>query len=109
VLGCQSYYPVIYTNGSLSVNGNSRGQGILLVDGDLNVNGNFTFAGLIVVKGKVKANGNFSLYGALMAGGTMDATSGNSSFYYSPCAVSNAFAGLGTPKRTRLRAWAQMF
>ncbi len=109
VLGCTGYYPIIYTNGSLGVNGNSRGQGILLVDGDLTVNGTFTFVGLIVVKGNLKANGNFSLYGAALVQGTADATSGNASFYYSACAMSNAFSALATPGRVKQRAWAQLY
>lgn len=109
VVGCQSYFPIIYTTGSLSVNGNSRGQGILLVDGDLTVNGTFTFVGLIVVKGNLKANGNFSLYGAALVSGTADATSGNASFYYSACGMSSAFSALATPARTKQRAWAQIF
>lgn len=109
VIGCQNYFPIVHTTGSLSVNGNSRGQGLLLVDGDFNVNGNFTYVGLIVVKGSVKANGNFTLYGALMSAGTMETTNGNASFYYSACAVTGALAGLSTPTRTKQRAWAQMY
>lgn len=109
VIGCQGYFPIVYSSGNLSINGNSSGQGILLVDGDLNLNGTFDYVGLIVVKGNVKANGNFTLYGAILAGGTMDATSGNSSFYYSPCGVTNALQGLSMPARTKQRAWAQIY
>lgn len=108
VVGCQGYFPIIYANSSLAVNG-GRGQGVLLVDGDLSVNGNFDFYGLIVVKGNLnKSNGNFNLYGAMMVMGTSD-VQGNASLYYSACALSNAFAGQSTPARTKQRAWAQIF
>jgi hypothetical protein len=110
VVGCQSYFPTIYRNGDLQVNGNSRGQGLLLVSGNLIVNGNFTFVGMIIVRGNIVANGNFTMFGAAFTQGDND-LSGNSSFYYSPCALSKLKVGGGAslPGRSKQRAWAQLY
>ncbi len=107
IAGCTNYYPIVYASGALSVNG-GRGQGVLIVNGDLTINGNFAYDGLILVKGNFKANGTLNVFGAVMVQGTTDIL-GNANFSYSSCAVTNAFAGLSTPSRTKQRSWAQMY
>ncbi len=107
VAGCTNYFPIVYASGSLSLNG-GRGQGVLIVNGDLTINGTFAYDGLILVKGNLKANGTLDVFGAVMVQGTTDIL-GNANFSYSACAVSNAFAGLSTPARTKQRSWAQMY
>ena len=76
--------------------------GVLIVNGDLTINGNFEYDGLILVKGHFKANGTLDVFGAVLVQGTTDIL-GNANFSYSSCAVTNAFAGLSTPSRTKQR------
>jgi hypothetical protein len=60
--------PIVYISGSATINGNGRGQGILIVDGDLQINGNFDWVGLVLVRDDMnKGNGNASITGAVMA------------------------------------------
>lgn len=70
--------PVIaHAKGSLSLNGSTKGCGILIVDGDLKVNGGFDFVGLIYCSGSVTFNGaggSKDLHGALYALGAVDGT-----------------------------------
>src|SRR4029079_8696030 len=68
VVGCQGYYPIIYSASSLHLNGDGYGQGILLVNGDLEINGKFEFYGLIIVRDDlVKSNGTAKIQGAVFA------------------------------------------
>ena len=110
IVGCQGYFPIIYSPGSLSLSG-GRGQGVLLVNGNLTVNGNFYFVGLIVVMNDLRANGNMEMLGAVLTRNTTtdNYINGNAKFSYSPCALSNALRGAATPARTRQRAWAQLY
>ena len=107
VAGCTNYFPIVYASGSLSISG-GRGQGVLMVEGDLTINGNFSYNGLILVKGDLRANGTLDVFGAVLTQGATDIL-GNANFSYSSCAVSSAFAGLSTPRRTKQRSWAQMY
>jgi hypothetical protein len=69
VVACQPYFPIIYVNGNANIQGNGRGQGILIVNGDLQINGNFDFVGLILVRDDFnKGNGTARITGAIMAG-----------------------------------------
>ena len=114
VLGCTSYFPIIWVKGDLHVN-NGRGQGILLIEGDLQVNGNFEFDGLIIVKDDIiKGNGNPVLTGAVMArnANLFDPTSeflGNSTFQYSKCALESALRGSARLVPAKQRAWAELW
>jgi hypothetical protein len=47
--GCESYYPMIYSAGTLMVSG-GNGQGVLLSDGTVTINGGHQFWGLVVVR-----------------------------------------------------------
>jgi len=114
VTACQSYFPIIYVRGSADIQGNGRGQGILIVDGDLKINGNFTWLGLILVRDDVnKGNGNASITGAVMArnvdvaGGST--YGGSQTVSYSKCAVESALRGSAILIRVRDRAWTQLF
>jgi hypothetical protein len=114
VVGCQSYFPIIWVQNSLHVN-DGRGQGILLIEGDLQVNGNFEFDGLIIVKDDInKGNGNPNLTGAVMArnANLVDGASeflGNSTFQYSKCALESALRGSARLVPAKQRAWAEMW
>ncbi|WP_411281199.1 hypothetical protein [Gemmatimonas sp.] len=111
VEGCASYFPIIYSNGDLSLNG-GRGQGILLVNGSLRTNGNFKFVGLIVVMNDFRPNGTADIYGSVMIRNSIDNNTlgnGNARIAFSHCAVAKSLAALSRPARTRSRGWAQMF
>ncbi len=111
VEGCKDYFPIIYSNGDLSLNG-GRGQGILLVNGSFRTNGNFKFVGLIVVMDDFRPNGTADIFGSVMIRNSMTDNSlgnGNALIAFSHCAVGKSLAALSRPARTRARGWAQMF
>jgi hypothetical protein len=111
---CQSYFPIIYVRGSASIQGNGRGQGILIVDGDLRLNGTFDWLGLVLVKDDMnKGNGTATITGAVMARNIdlADASvfGGNQSVSYSKCAIESALRGSAILIRVRDRSWTQLF
>lgn len=85
--------------GSVQLDGNTSGSGILIVDGDLNVHGGLNFYGLIIVLGRISFTGggsqNVNLYGALLAGQDVnaqdisesDSIGGSFNFHYDSCAL----------------------
>lgn len=114
VVGCESYFPIIYSTTNLHLN-NGRGQGILLVEGSLQINGTFEWNGLIIVKDDFdKGNGAAIVSGAVMArnANLADGTSiftGNSTFQYSKCALESALRGSARLLPAKKRAWAEMW
>src|SRR5690606_27546307 len=40
---CHHYFPIIYAQGDLELNGKGQGQGILIVEGNLDIRGGFEF------------------------------------------------------------------
>ena len=115
VAGCYGYFPIIYVNGDLHLNGDGRGQGILLVNGDLEVNGLLEFFGIVIVRDDiVKSNGTASVTGAVFAANLTLADplswmTGNQDVLYSKCAVESALAGSAILVRVTQRHWAQIF
>lgn len=98
---CKFYFPVIHAksddgSGSLTLNSNASGQGILLVDGDLHISGGFEFYGIVVVKGKLITGGGTSqIHGTTMVftGGDLgdeSTWSGTPTIEFSSCAVKRA-------------------
>lgn len=111
VVGCQNYFPIIYSSGDLTLN-NGRGQGILLVNGRLRVTGNFVFAGIVVVRDELDFAGTPTFYGSVMvraSNGAQSDIKGNATFQYSSCAIGQAMLGSATPRRSALRSWAQIY
>ena len=112
VADCYNYFPIIYSPSSLHLNGNGRGQGILLINGDFQVNGTFEFYGLVIASGKVTAgNGTANIYGAVMSasaeltssfGGTIDVN-------YSQCGLERAMRGSAQVVQARERAWTELY
>jgi hypothetical protein len=100
--GCESYYPIIYSSGTLTVGGGA-GQGQLISDGTVTINGGHQFWGLIVVR-----SGSLTITGAgtkvsgrilmLDPAGTLTIGSG-ATVQLSSCAVANISAGrvISTP------------
>jgi hypothetical protein len=115
VVGCYGYFPIVYFDGSVVLNGNGYGQGILLVNGDLKINGTFDFYGLVVVRDDVdKGTGTANIHGALYAanlllGDDLSWINGDQDVQYSKCAVESALAGSAILVRVGQRHWAQVF
>ncbi len=114
VTGCQSYFPIIYSAGDLDVQGNGRGQGILIVDGRLRIRGNFEFYGLVLVGERFEMEGASEIYGAVMVKAPTNEDSkviGNATLRFSHCALGKAASALGggTVSRTKARSWAQIY
>jgi hypothetical protein len=115
VASCRNYFPIIYVDGPLTLNGRGRGQGILLVNGDLRFNGTFDWAGLIIVRDDVnQGTGSATITGAVMArnmalsdGGSI--WTGTQQVRYSKCAVESALRGSAILVRARDRSWTQLF
>ncbi len=118
VPACKSYFPVIHVKGSLTLNSNGRGQGILLVDGDLSITGGFEFWGITVIKGKLSTQGTGGhLYGTVMAYdmGLLEydenAALGNSVVSLSTCAIERAAdnaPGFNRAIPLRMHSWMDL-
>ncbi len=114
IAGCMNYFPIIYVDGDLKLNGKGRGQGVLLVNGDVTLNGTLDWYGLIVARDDFDAgNGTAKIFGSVMSrnadldkdnvsiGGTID-------LQWSKCAVESALRGSAVLTRTRERSWVQL-
>jgi len=119
--GCENYYPVVHLQGatnSYNLQGNSGGQGILLVDGNLTLAGGFKWTGLIIVKGATTLAGTAGVGGVKIVGGLMsmnrvspadtNQVTGASSITFSRCVIGQVTAALATARQTRYRSWADM-
>lgn len=115
VVGCYGYFPIIYVNGDLLMNGSGRGQGILLINGDLEVNGQLDFYGIVIVRDDIKkSNGTAKITGAVFAanmtvGDPLSWMTGDQDVQYSNCAVQSALQGSAILVRVLERHWAQIF
>ncbi len=112
---CHGYFPIIYSSSSLTVTGNGRGQGILLVNGDFRIQGNFQFYGLVVARDDiVKGAGTAKIQGAVFSANMnfADSTSvitGTHDVLYSKCALESAIRASAILIRAKERHWAQIF
>jgi hypothetical protein len=112
---CRTYYPIIYIDGSATLNGRGRGQGILLVNGDLRINGTFDWAGLVIVRDDIsKGTGTATITGSVMArnvsiGDSASVWAGTQQVTYSRCAVESALRGSAILVRARERSWVQLY
>jgi hypothetical protein len=111
---CETYFPVIYAPGDVSINGNT-GQGILLVNGNLSIQGGFTWYGPVIARGSVKLTGTGNhINGSVLAASVVDSTapsllSGNSAIQFSRCANNTALQRTALPVKTSQRSWAELF
>lgn len=114
VPGCNYHFPIIYSAGNLTINGNGRGQGILLVNGDLKINGTFDFYGIVIARDDIeRGTGTANIYGAVFS---RNADVGDNSFWsgtqnvnYSQCAIENALRGSAILTRVEERHWTQLY
>jgi hypothetical protein len=113
---CSSYFPIIYHNGNLALQG-GRGQGILLVEGDLTATGGMVFYGPVFVTGTFSTAGNKNqgakFYGGVIAGNVLlddtNKLSGQALVSYSSCAVRRALQNSSTPAALAERSWVQVY
>jgi hypothetical protein len=113
---CFDYFPVVYHQGDLTVQGNGAGQGILLVEGNLNVQGTIDFYGPVIVTGSVNVRGtgndDVKFYGGILAKDVnLDDSqlNGNATVTYSSCAIKRALQGSAVPTALNERSWAQLY
>jgi hypothetical protein len=119
---CFDYFPMIYGEGDLLLEGNTYGQGMLVVEGNLFIKGSYTFYGIILVKGHLVLEGTTATGGpkiigsAVVAGQTAPGDSitasrvgGDAAIQYSACSVSRAkrFAELARKEPLPLRNWTE--
>jgi hypothetical protein len=110
---CADYFPIIFINGDLKVQANSKGQGVLLVNGDLEMAGGFEFNGIVIVRDDIKSTGNGNkISGSAFAGNTYTtdntSVSGDSEIHYSSCAIERAARGSATVVRAKQRGFAEV-
>jgi hypothetical protein len=110
---CADYFPIIFVDGDLKIQANSRGQGVLLVNGDLEMAGGFEFNGIMIVRDDIKSTGNGNkVTGSAFAGNTYttDNTNitGDSEIQYSKCAIDRAAKGSSTIVRMKHRGFAEI-
>lgn len=103
---CSSWFPTIYADGNLRLEGNKSGQGLLIVNGDLTVKGGFEFYGPVVVTGQLISEGSFSFHGGVLANSTQ-LSSGNVTIQYSACSLQRALSRSASarPRPVPDRAW----
>lgn len=105
---CFGHFPIIYSPGDLTINGDI-GQGMLLVEGDLSVQGGFAFYGITVVRGRLKTAGTGGHFnGAVMAANVdLDDITvlGDALVQFSSCAVTRALQGASPGRPLNSRGW----
>ncbi len=110
---CADYFPIVFINGNLKIQSNSRGQGVLLVNGDLEMQGGFEFNGIMIVRDDIRSTGNGNkITGSAFAGNTYTtdntSVSGNSEIQFSRCAIERAAKGSATIVRAKERGFAEI-
>ncbi len=109
---CGSYFPIIWVEGSINVNG-IEGQGVLIVNGDLDVQGGFTFYGPVIVKGTINTQGTGGHFngGVIAANVNLDqnVVLGDAVVNYSSCALIRALTASATAFQMRERSWINLY
>jgi len=110
---CQDYFPIIYVDGDLDIQSNSRGQGVLLVNGSMRMAGNFMFNGIVIVRNDINSTGTGNkITGGAFAGNTYTTDNssilGDSEIHYSSCAIDRAAKGSATVVRMKGRGFAEI-
>ena len=115
---CVNFFPIVYASGNITLNGNGRGQGILLVNGDVKLAGQFQWVGLIIARDDIDGSvGTADVFGGVMAANLkLDSkandgavVAGTQRMQYSRCGVESAIRGSAALVRVRDRGWAQVF
>ena len=64
-------YPVTYASGDVHLSGQGSGAGVMILEGSLTITGQFRFVGLIIVRGDIVLKGGGAgvhVYGSVMVG-----------------------------------------
>jgi hypothetical protein len=109
---CAAYFPIIFSSGNLTINGD-MGQGVLLVDGNLSVQGGFRFYGPVIVKGTLKTTGTGGHFngGVIAANVQLDQSTvlGDAVVNFSSCAVMKALIASAPGALVRERSWINLY
>jgi len=109
---CGGYFPIIWSDGDLTINGD-QGQGVLIVDGDLSVQGGFEFYGPVIVKGALKTQGTGGHFngGVIAANISLEQNDvlGNAVISFSSCAVMRALQNTAAAAPLRSRSWVNLY
>jgi len=109
---CGGYFPLIWSEGPLTLTGGT-GQGVLVVNGDLEVGGGFQFAGPVIVRGILRISGAGGQFwgGVVAANADLDpnAVLGNAVISYSRCALSRALTAGAAGALLRERSWVNLY
>ncbi|HET7039670.1 MAG TPA: hypothetical protein VFH97_07270 [Gemmatimonadales bacterium] len=109
---CGTYFPVIWVEGDMNING-VQGQGILLVDGNLDVQGRFEFFGPVIVRGVLSTQGTGGHFngGVIAANINLDQNTvlGDAVITYSSCALERALQASAQGDILRERSWVNMY
>ena len=91
---CGTYFPIIYIGGTISVQSDAVGQGLLLVEGDVDLRGGFVWHGIIIAQGAFETQGSGNrVLGGVMASNALledERLVGGSIVQNSTCAVTRA-------------------
>ncbi len=109
---CWDHRPIIHFTRNLTLRGDDRGQGILLVDGNLTINGSFEFYGIVIVKGRLRILTDGAIVGGVFVqggnqGNQTSQIQNGGSIQYSSCAVDRVDRSEGGAGISRLsgRSW----
>jgi hypothetical protein len=109
---CGSYFPIIWVDSDISVNGD-EGQGVLIVNGNLDVQGGFTFFGPVIVRGVLNTQGTGGHFngGVIAANVNLDqnVVLGDAVINYSTCALIRALTASATAFQMRERSWVNLY
>jgi hypothetical protein len=112
LLPCGNYFPVVWVDGDLNING-VQGQGVLLVNGNLGVQGGFEFYGPVLVRGTLSTQGTGGHFngGVVAANVDLDQNTvlGNAVINFSSCAVAKALQNSAPAAPLRSRSWANLY
>lgn len=112
--GTLSNPQITHFTGSVTINGNLSGVGILIVDQGLTISGSSTFTGLIIVRGTTQitaVTGHTTILGALWTTDLSLTVSGSASVTYSSQALtlaSGIASGNLLPQRVKVVAWSEL-
>jgi len=109
---CGNYFPIIWSEGDLSING-VQGQGVLVVNGNLSVQGGFQFFGPVLVRKALKTTGTGGHFhgGVVAANISLEQNDvlGNAVVNYSYCAVIKALQNTASASLLRERSWVNLY
>ena len=98
-------WPVIRSNGNLSLAPHNDSKGILIVTGNLTMGGSFKHEGIVLVGGTFTSNGNNEIHGAIFTGLNIKLGmavpqtaigNGNKTFQYNSCNIIRALRPIGS-------------